>query len=206
VFENCTFSRTSLVGAAIGYEGSVYTGCVFEMTDFRRAVFIRPEFNRVSFHDAKLKGVDFNGSSFEDCPFEGRVEDVWFRGGFPHASLVDDFGVPRVNHMHNVSFLNSSLRGAFFTDSCDLSSIVLPKMGGYRLYSDWFRRLSALGRACEEWKPDERDAVKVFVNAHLIHAEKQNWFLLNADEINDLAGMPIGEQVLRALDSASISR
>jgi fluoroquinolone resistance protein len=123
-FTGCSFVGTSFQDG-IGYRGSSYNNCRFEKVDFRRSVFTRADMNDCIFSDCKLKGVDFNASSFVNCMFEGKLEDVWFRGGFPLPVNVTDFGEPRPNRMQGVSFANASLWGITFSNGCDLSSVVV---------------------------------------------------------------------------------
>ena len=199
-FKNCTFVGTSFVEAGIGYDGSSYDNCKFNQANFRRAVFARAEFNNSRFINCKLKGVDFNASSFVDCEFTGKLEDVWFRGGFAFDGDIREFGVPRKNTMANVSFKNASFWWGNFTNGCDLSSIILPSEGSYRLYTDWKNRLEALKQKVEEWPPEERAKANIFVESYLVHASDQYWFLLNLDDIVEYYGNRLAGKIIDTLD------
>jgi len=100
-FGRCPFCNTRFVKAAIGYKGSKFLGCRLVKANFRGAVFVRAEFDDCAFSECGLKGVDFNASCFRNCSFEGPLNDVWFRGGFPLASDVTECGEPQTNCMRN---------------------------------------------------------------------------------------------------------
>ena len=101
--------------------------------------------------------------------------------------------------MTDVSFLDASLWGITFSDACDLSSIVLPREGHYRLYSGWKNRLEHLAKIVEAWSEAERYEATIFVRSHLVHAVKQNWYLINCDKIiHDYPGA-IGTKIIEGL-------
>lgn len=199
-FENCTFSRTKLREACLGYEGSKYLRCQFVGASFARAVFIRPEFDESTFVDCKLKGADFNASSFAECKFSGRLEDVWFRGGYGHPMDAREFGVARRNEMRSVSFADAELRDVTFSNGCDLGSVIVPARGNYRLYRAWGRRLSALQAKAQGWAPNDAQEAEVFVRSHAVHAAEQEWYLLNCDDLVREFGSDLAQQLARVLD------
>jgi fluoroquinolone resistance protein len=202
-FRRCSFVGTNFKDGAFGYKGSSYADCNFEAADFRRAVFIRAEFDRCRFVNCKLKGMDFEASSFEDCAFVGLLQDVWFRGGFPLASREEHFGKPRKNRMKNVSFEKAQLWGLTVSDDCDLSTIRMPLEGDYRLYSSRKQRLERLQAAITSWclGEEERRRVLTFVRSYLVHAEHEDWLLLNVDEIKQDVGEVLTTTLMRVLDS-----
>jgi uncharacterized protein YjbI with pentapeptide repeats len=182
-FTGCSFSRASFFGAGIGFKGSKYNHCVFENANFKQAVFIRAEMNHCAFIDCMLKGVDFNATSFEDCRFSGRLEDVWFRGGFPVKSDIKDFGKPRKNRMRHVSFEDASLWGITFSDKLDLSTVLVPKDGKHILCYEWKKRLTKLKKELSDWPLDEKREASIFIRSHLVHAQNQDWYILNIDDV-----------------------
>lgn len=202
-FCRCSFIGTNFKRAALGYKGSSYAECDFEAVDFRGVVFTRAEFDRCRFVNCKLKDIDFNASSFEDCTFEGLLQDVWFRGGFPLESDVEDFGKPRKNRMRNVSFEKAQLWGLTLSNDCDLSTIRMPLEGNYRLYSAWKQRLERLQEAISSWPlgAEERKEATISVRSYLVHAKHQDWFLLNVDELREEVGDILAGKFLAILDA-----
>ena len=201
VYRNCTFIKTDLSAAGLGYDGSSYNNCTFRTVKFGRTSCIRPEFNDCVFRYCKMKGVDFNGGSCVNCRFIGKIENVWFRGGFPLEEFNQEYGPPRRNRMENVSFEEASVWGLTFSDSCDLSSIILPNKGDYRLYSDWKKRLLVLKKEFEKLPKDKNEGL-IYSEIHLVHAEKQDWYLVNCCEIKKDYGEEIGNLIIQTLDSA----
>src|SRR5687768_2828161 len=88
-FDNCQFLRCKFKLAVLGYKGSRYRNCIFRECDFQRTNFIRAEFVNTDFVNCRLRSKDFNASSFENCTFEGLLDDVWFRGTFPSEYLIE---------------------------------------------------------------------------------------------------------------------
>lgn len=202
-FEGCTFASTSFQRAILGYDGTPYRNCVFEKSSFRGASLIRAEFDDCKFVNAKLKGVDFDASSFVNSSFAGKVEDVWFRGHFALPDDVADFGFPRRNEMENVSFADASLWRITFSNDCDLSSVIMPSTGEYRRYCDWKRRLAGLEQRIPELPAKDKEEVKIFAKAHLVHAKKQDWFILNCQEVIEEYGEQLGKWIVDGLDSVT---
>ena len=200
IFKDCRFEETTFRKAVVGYRGSAYQGCLFDGSEFRRSSFVRPEFDDCQFAHCRLKGVDFNASSFVHCSFAGVLEDVWFRGEFPMPSAAKQFGNPRRNEMKKVSFENAELHDLTFSDRCDLSSIVLPTRGDYRLYGSWKARLDRLGSLGERWSSRDRGEVQTFVYSYGVHAKKQDWWLINCEDVRKEYGQELGNQILQGLE------
>jgi hypothetical protein len=147
-----------------------------------------------------LHGVDFGASSFVHCEFSGKLQSVWFRGGFPLESDIQHFGVPRKNVMASVSFEKASLWGMTFSDHCDLSTIVMPSEGSYRLYNEWHNRLERLKQEIDNWPHELQREAHIFADVYLVHAEDQDWYLLNCDEVIIDEGEELGTRIINALD------
>ncbi len=191
--------------AAIGHKGTSYHDCVFDRTDFRKAMFIRAEFDKCMFRNTKSKGIDFNASSFVNCSFHGKLEDVWFRGTFPLRDMMAEFGFPRKNQMENINFEEASLWSVTFSNDCDLSTIVMPSSGEYRKYCNWEKRLVALDKKASELTAEDRKEAKVFASSHLVHARDQDWFILNCEEIIEEFGEQLGRWIIETLDTLTES-
>lgn len=180
IFVNCRFANS-----AIGYDGSIFDNCVFENCNFSKSIFIRPEFTKIFFKNCKLKGLDFNGSSFEDCIFEGLLDDIWFRGSFPLQRDNDYFGIPRKNRMKNVSFVKAELKDLTFSDDCDLSTVQINKNGKYFKLSNLNIGLKSLKEKIPKLliSEDEKREMDIFIKVYMVHSRNQNWFIINIDDI-----------------------
>jgi uncharacterized protein YjbI with pentapeptide repeats len=201
-FEGCSFEKASFFGAGLGYRQSMYSQCMFEETDFRRATFLAARFHSCQFVKAQLKGLDFYASSFTGCSFTGRLDGVWFRGEYPSLTDAAEFGDAERNIMRDVSFSDAELIGVNFTGGCDLSTIVLPKLGEYRLYRNWRARLLQLAEACPTWPVAERKEAEVFVQSYLESSLTQDWMLLNVAELSEEFGLSLASRIFRILDSS----
>ncbi|WP_430909125.1 pentapeptide repeat-containing protein [Maribacter sp. 2-571] len=185
VFDTVNFKNCKLNRAAIGYDGSKYMNCVFENCNFTGAIFIRGEFDDCKFVNCKLKGVDFGASSFMNCSFEGKVMDVWFRGGYAASYGEKEFGKARANTMLNVSFEEAELEYPTFSNNCDLSTIRLPKKGNYHLFDKWPERLTFLKGEIESWPEMEKKDAMDFIEAHMVHAKTQPWYAIGGRELEE---------------------
>lgn len=134
-FVGCIFMKCSFRDAYLGMrprrrsEPSRYEDCVFRENNFARALFRNAIFRRTVFEDNRTKGVDFCASGFWDCRFVGLVEDVWFRGGYPHPDDYKDFGAPFESGLHRVDFSQARLAMLTISDGCALEDIELPADG-----------------------------------------------------------------------------
>ncbi len=199
-FESCRFLGTSFVGGRLGYQGSQYHGCTFEKCKFTTAGGIRAEFYGCRFTDCKLKGVDFEASAFEDCIFEGKLADVWFRGGYPYEGYERKFGTPKTNQMKNVSFAGAELELVAFSNDCDLTTVVLPEQGEYRKYDRWARRLLRLKDEANGWEEPDRKEGQFFVQVTMPHAQTQEWMIVNVDDVRKHIAPHATERIIESLD------
>lgn len=200
LFKNVTFNKTKFNKASIGYMGSQYIRCKFENSSFSRTSFVRGEFINSKFIDCKLKGVDFDASLFEDCSFIGKLEDVWFRGGYGYSSDEKEFGKAKKNRMKNVSFEDAMLEGVNFSNECELSTVIPPKLGNYKLFNNWANRLECLKNEIVNWSTNQRVEAEIFINSYLAHAKTQDWFLLNIEEIQRDFGIDIASNIIIVLN------
>jgi len=204
LFQNVKFSNCKFNKAGIGYEGSQYLNCLIEKSSFSRTVFIRGEFVNTQFIDCKLKGVDFYASSFEDCSFIGRLEDVWFRGGYAYPSDDANFGKAKKNHMRNVSFSGAILEGVNFSNGCDLSTVQLPISNNYMLFNNWKKRLEHLKEVIQKWSTSQRKEADIFTNSFLVHAKTQDWFIVNIEELHRDFGVDVASNIIIELNKYSL--
>ena len=134
-----------------------------------------------------------------DTAFAGKLHDVWFRGGFPYQSSLQNFGTPRKNTMLRVSFEDAVLSWVTFSDDCDLSTVTLPSTGCYRLYDRWNERLEYATSALAGWPQDDRMFAFNYLRTLKAHAETQHWYILNVQEVVDELGSGVGGSVLEVL-------
>ena len=194
-FLNCKFNR-----AGMGYNGSQFIDCLIENSSFIRTAFTRNEFINTQFKNNNLKEVDFNASSFDNCTFVGKLEDVWFRGGYPLSSDIKMFGKAKKNIMKNVSFEKAILKGVDFTNDCDLSTIKLPLTGNYLIYKKWDYKLEVLKNKIIEFPENQRKEAKIFVDSELVHSKTQDSSLLNIDDLRQEFGVDLANNILDVLN------
>lgn len=200
-FERCSFRGASLAECRLGYQGSQYRHCIFERCSFHKGGAIRAEFYNCRFTDCKLNNVDFEASSFEDCVFEGKLSDVWFRGGYPYPSYERKFGTPKMNRMLNVSFARAELDFCTFSHGCDLSTVILPERGEYRRYDKWAKRLSRLAMDAADWPDPARTEGQLFLKVEAPHAQtQQDWMILNIAQVRAELAPHAVERIIQSLD------
>lgn len=200
VFNNVFFINCKLNNSGIGYRGTKYINCTFDNDNFSNAVFIRAEYNNSTFLNCNFKNIDFNASSFESCKFTGNLYGAWFRGGYTYPSDEKEFGFAKQNKMENVSFEEAILKGVNFSNECNLSTIILPKTGNYKLFNNWKCRLEKLKETIQTWPELEKKEGEIFINSYLVHAKTQEWFLLNIEEIQQDFGIDVARNIIIALN------
>lgn len=205
IFSHCVFVKCNFKFAVLGYRGSQYQNCVFRECNFQRTNFIRAEFVETDFLNCRLKCIDFSGSSFENCKFEGVLEDVWFRGTYGYESYFTEFGRPKPNKMENVSFVNADLIDMTVSDGCDLSTVKLKNDGKYFKYDNWPERLHFLEREIGTWNNEHhKKEAQTFVKVGMVHAKKQDWKILNLDDLeNYYGGVEVAHKIIDTLNSYS---
>ncbi|MGV3629199.1 MAG: pentapeptide repeat-containing protein [Betaproteobacteria bacterium] len=200
-FEGCSFVKSSFIGAGLGYRKTLYSECLFEESDFRKSTFLAARLQSCRFVNAKLKGIDFYASTFDACVFLGRLENVWFRGGYPSLRDIVEFGDAEPNLMRHVSFAGAELLAVNFTGGCDLSSVTLPMSDDYRLYGDWHSRLLRLSGDSSKWSAAVQKEAQIFVQSYLESSVKQSWMLLNVADISEEFGKEIAMKIFGSLDA-----
>jgi len=109
---DCTFRGTDLRSAGFGGKHggkvNVFRRVDFTKADLRGATFDVGEFLECRFSDTKLRKVEFMGSVFEDCIFEGTLEETAFsREGLRGPGA-------RPNEMKGCDFRRAKLRSVTF--------------------------------------------------------------------------------------------
>lgn len=171
-FTNAVFSETDFTKAILGYDGSRYVNCNFINVKMKGTDFIRAEFDDCNFINCKLRKIDFNASSFNNCTFEGSLDEVWFRGGFPTLmKLEEEFGKPRPNKMLNVDFSKSSFYAVEFTDFCDLTTVKLPENVYY--FPEWAKIFNEFEKRLAEWDEKDQKEGEIFADVFRVHVNTQ---------------------------------
>lgn len=204
-FDQCVFLKCKFRLAVLGYNGSRFRNCIFKECGFQKTIFIRAEFVDTDFFNCRLNGVDFNASSFENCKFEGILENVWFRGTFPSELQLREFGQPKSNKMENVSFENADLRDLTFSNGCDLSTVTIKKNGRYFKFDNWYKRLQFLSNEIELWDDEsQRNEAEKFLKITMVHAPTQDWEILNLDDWEKYCGrQDIVQRIVNCLNRYS---
>lgn len=198
-FTECNFNCSVFNGAVLGFRGSRFLRCVFNLSDFRSVGFIRPEFESCVFENCIYEGVDFNGAFFKSCEFRGPLRGVWFRGGFPLASDYEKFGDPRPNRMLSVSFRQAQLIDVTFSDNCDLSTVDIPTDGTHLLFRDWPDCLKCFYDHSRSWKDPLKRAAELFYKSHEVHAKNQDCYVLGACFLIESFGQEIAQNLWNLL-------
>lgn len=201
VFNNCDFIACKFNNAVLGSKGTKFINCRFNNCNFTRTLFIRGEFIDTVFINCKMKGIDFSASSFENCSFEGELNDCWFRGGFSSQIEIKEFGIPKVNEMKNVSFEKSELHYLTFSNDCDLSTVIINSDTRYRNYDHWKDRLEYLRVRIQSWDEESKREADIFVRSHLIHAINQHSYIINQDDLVIDYGREVAVKIINALDN-----
>ncbi|SHM02948.1 pentapeptide repeat-containing protein [Myroides odoratimimus] len=201
IFKECVFKNCKFNGAVVGYDGTKFLECEFIQCNFPKAIFIRPEFVGVFFKNSRIKGLDFNASSFEECDFEGQLNDIWFRGGFPLKSDDKEFGSPKKNEMKNVSFVNAELHDLTFSDHCKLLNVKINTSGKYYKFDRWSERLLLMKESISNWNVEEQREIEIFINVYSVHAQNQEWYILNIEDVEREYGKEIAYKIVSFLNS-----
>jgi hypothetical protein len=198
LYHDCRFVRTNLNEATLGFEGSQFIDCTFERSLSRKTAFVRPVFVRCMFA-GNLRDVDFEASSFSECKFAGRIEGGWFRNGYQHPALNNEFGTPAPNPMKRVDFRDAVLWGVSFSGNLDLSSVILP--ADHIFVDGWPERVR---RVAELWhqSPELRPAIDRFLKVFGPGAASQHQYIIYKGFLAHV----IGDQALKPVLSSLIDR
>lgn len=198
-FINCHFGKCKFKGSVIGYEGTKFINCSFVNSNFEKTLFIRGEFLNCIFNACRLNRLDFNASSFENCIFYGKLDNVWFRGGYPFHSDIKEFGLAKKNQMKNVSFEKADLIDVTFSNECDLSSIIVPNNGKYFVFNNWDQRLLKLKNSVTNWPEKQKKEAEIFANSYLVHSKTQDWYIINTDDVVRYCGEDLATKIINEL-------
>jgi uncharacterized protein YjbI with pentapeptide repeats len=188
-----------------GLDGPLLIDVEFVETDLRESTYGHPLFRNCRFVRCKLWRVNFSGSRFEECVFEGLIEETIFNG-------KDRDPDPKVaairNPMKNVDFSKAQLRNVSFSRGIDLTSCMFPSEGYLRIPHPrrTFQRL--LATISSAWSGAAKESAKTFIELTLSadFTEEQPFHIIHPQDFLDLPwGREVGEAFLRELITASQS-
>ena len=180
-----------------GSLGPVVQAADFEAADFRGSTFTHPLFRNCRFVNARLKSVDFFGAAFEDCVFQGVLDDVWFHGWDQDRRFV--------NAMKNVDFSGAELIDVGFSDGIDLTTCRFPERGYLRIAHPRRAFKRALEIVMTEWRGSEKETGRKYLQAMLDNHFREEQPLLvirPEDYTNSPLGRTVGMGIVRALERA----
>jgi len=200
--EAVSFRGVDLAGSVWGFRGRAgptVVNCDFTDADLRHSHHSHPLYRNCRFIQTKLDEVDFRGSRFENCVFEGRLPDVWFRERFPDSN---PFVAVLRNRMKNVDFSRAELVFVSFL-GVDLTSCKLPAEGHMVIPRPRLVFRRALELVEREWQGSAREKAASYLNKMLQYQLKQD-VPLNVIRPRDLVESPLGrevaERILHVLD------
>jgi uncharacterized protein YjbI with pentapeptide repeats len=166
-FQGCTFRRVrfedcshgGLLGGFTRKNLGRFEDVEFVSGNLLGADFWCPAFERCHFH-CGLTRVYFNGSQFNDCSFQGILNEVWFHGISRKNSDPKWWATLDIppNPMRGIDFSQATFKEVYFCDGIDLSDCKFPTKGGVLYLKDGTEVFSEVARRIEaEWEePDRR--------------------------------------------------
>jgi hypothetical protein len=148
--------------------------------------FINATLVNCVFMDCELTDFDFGATSLADCRFVGRLKTGWFRKGYMHPALAQDFGSPQDNQMLRVDFSDAVLTDVVFAGGVPLDSVVLPTDGAHRFYTHFPQRLVRLWKETEKCAVQDRAEAWRLIWMYLDTSADQQDVVLN---VHDLQGI-----------------
>jgi fluoroquinolone resistance protein len=131
------------------------------------------------------------------------LKNVWFRGGFPLQSDIIHFGSPKKNEMREVSFENAELEDVTFSDNCDLSTVTIKSSNHYYKYNRWKSKLEFLKLESLNWDNFEKKEIDIFLKTYLVHAEHQDWYIINRNDLERDYGKDVSLKIIDSLNNHS---
>jgi len=178
---------------------TLFVGC-----DLRQSMYAHPLFRNCRWVDCNLKGINFRGSRFEDCSFEGLLDEVWFRG---HSSDPEPRIAALRNPMKNVDFSRAELTGVSFSHGIDLTSCEFPSEGYVRIFHPEKVYREALRRVQSNWPEGgakERAMFYLEGMSEQHFPEAQPFTIIRESDFDDWPGAhDVGPRVLKVLKESS---
>ncbi len=133
-----SFRAADLRRAALGGVENGRRNCFrrvdFSRADFRQTVHGSADFTDCRFSGTRLSRVDFQGSVFEDCAFEGDLDEVLF---YRQSYSANHHGVTLpANEMRNVDFRRARFRDVEFRE-LDMKEVIWPESSDHILVRDY---------------------------------------------------------------------
>jgi hypothetical protein len=86
-----------------------------------------------------------------------------------------------------------------FSHGCDLSTVIPPEEGEYRVFDRWKPRLDRLAEEVCDWPEKERMVGELFCKVYLIQAPTQDWFLMGLDDLVERNGEKSARMIWNSL-------
>jgi hypothetical protein len=85
--------------------------------------------------------------------------------------------------MAHVSFEDCEMVSVIFSDNCGLSTVIIDPKKQIK-FNNWNHRPVALKSRSQRWTFKEQHKISDFINTHLRHAPRQNWYILSIEDVN----------------------
>ncbi len=165
IFERCDFSnmRPRRTVFASGLEPTLYSGCRFDGSKFKKVVGGIARFEKCSFLDVEIDGLFGHAIEFVDCVFSGVLRRTVFFGrvGGTYAGLT----TRTVNEFLRNDFSAAEFHDVSFREGIDLAQQRLPRGDAYLYLNNARERLASLRKKYIEQPPSERrEAIFAFLS------------------------------------------
>ena len=185
VFVNCVF-RKGIYGGSLGMGESDYKDVQFHSVKMHRTQMWWPNFENCLFYDCNLRGTDFGGAHFKNVKFVGKIEGVWFRGKRPDRYKENCKWRPEIDERWEqilpmgADFSEAALSNLTFSDSCDLSEVVLPSDESCYLVLDLDAARADINMRL---KKEEKRLLKKLLEYYFMKMENQNMGILCLNDV-----------------------
>ena len=204
--ERVTFTRADLRGTHYGQRSRDSPHMIdvdFVDCDLRGSTYSHPQFQRSRFSNANLTRVNFFGSRFEECVFEGLVDEVIFNGW-------DSDPDPKIqalrNPMRNVDFSRAELKYVAFSRGIDITTCRLPAQGYILIPHPRQTLQRALEMVEREWSGKQKDNACAFFRVLLeqhFPVEQPLYLVRIADFDEYPLGKETGRNILEVIRRAT---
>jgi hypothetical protein len=188
--------RNAALGGVDGKKRNRFHTCDFTKADMRRTVYVSADMRECVFSDTKLTKVDFQGTVFEDCRFEGELEEVLFyRQAFRGESLP-------ANEMKGVDLSRARLRHVEFR-GLDMKDVRWPEGDDYLIVDNYVGTLDRLLNALKgsESVP-HRQLGAILAMKRKWAGANQRVGVLSMSDLIEFAGTEAVDELLQLGDSA----
>jgi fluoroquinolone resistance protein len=178
-FENVKFENAYLnevvMNASLKDDSGYFRNVTFIDSNLKGTAYTNTQFENCAFRGCKLNNVDFNGSRFQDCSFEGKLEEVYFRGN----EMVNRELYPRKktlpNPMLRVDFRKATLISVMFLDGVDLSTCMFPNSDDYIIIKNKIQVFEKVRKIVEDtWDGSAKNMALVLIDKAYLSPRSRN--------------------------------